>query len=202
MNASEEENIITYMAVEQPQASIQGTNQYQHKNGDVPGSGNLDKVRDILFGTQIRDYDKRFARLEERLVQECTNLREDTRRRLDSLETYIKQEVESLTDWIKNQQAERDEAVKELAQEHKDTIKSLEKKIAQLDAEATKSDRDLRQQILDQSKSLNDEIRQKYEEILAVLEREAKVLRTDKTDRSTLAALFAEIAMRLNSNSL
>lgn len=92
--------------------------------------------------------------------------------------------------------------MKELAQEHKDTIKSLEKKIAQLDAEATKSDRDLRQQILDQSKSLNDEIRQKYEEILAVLEREAKVLRTDKTDRSTLAALFAEIAMRLNSNSL
>jgi DNA repair exonuclease SbcCD ATPase subunit len=202
MNASEEENIITYMAVEQPQASMQGTNKYQHKSGDVQGSGNLDKVRDILFGTQIRDYDKRFARLEERLVQECANLREDTRRRLDSLETYIKQEVESLTDWIKNQQAERDEAVEELAQEDKDTIKSLDKKIAQLDAEATKSDRDLRQQILDQSKSLNDEIRQKYEEILAVLEREAKVLRTDKTDRSTLAALFAEIAMRLNSNSL
>lgn len=202
MNSSEKENIITYMAVEQPQASIQGTNQYQLSSGDVPGSGNLDKVRDILFGTQIRDYDKRFVRLEERLVQECANLREDTRRRLDSLETYIKQEVESLTDWIKNQQAERDEAVKELAQEHKDTIKSLEKKIAQLDAEATKSDRDLRQQILDQSKSLNDEIRQKYEEILAVLERETKVLRTDKTDRSTLAALFAEIAMRLNSNSL
>lgn len=201
MNSSEKE-IITYRAVEQPQASIQGPNNYQLPNGDVPGSGNLDKVRDILFGTQIRDYDKRFARLEERLVQECTNLREDTRRRLDSLETYIKQEVESLTDWIKNQQAERDEAVKELAQEHKDTIKSLEKKIAQLDAEATKSDRDLRQQILDQSKSLNYEIGQKYEEILAVLEREAQVLRTDKTNRFTLAAPFAEIAMRLNSNSL
>ena len=198
MNAPENEEYITYMTVEQPKTSIQGITNSQLLSGDVPGSGNLDKVRDILFGTQMRDYEKRFNRLEERLVKECANLRDETRKRLDSLEMYIQQEVESLTERLKNQQAEQDEAVKELAQEHKDTTKSLEKKIAQLDEQATKSDRDLRQQILNQSKSLDDEIRQKYEEILAVLEREAKQLRTDKTDRSTLATLFAELAMRMN----
>lgn len=199
MNAPENEEYITYMTVEQPKTSIQGLNNSQLLSGDVPGSGNLDKVRDILFGTQMRDYEKRFNRLEERLVKECANLRDETRKRLDSLEMYIKQEVESLTERLKKQQAEQDEAVKELAQEHKDTTKSLEKKIGQLDEQATKSDRDLRQQILNQSKSLDDEIRQKYEEILAVLEREAKQLRTDKTDRSTLATLFAELAMRMNT---
>lgn len=197
----EAEHNINYMMVEQPSAGIQGINKSQLPSGDFTGSGGIDKVRDILFGNQMRDYEKRFALLQERLLQETATLRDDTRKRLDSLETYLKQEVESLTDRLKNQQAEQDKAVKELAQEHKDAVKSLEDKIATVDEETSKSDRNLRQQILDQSKSLSDEIRQKYEEMLSVLEREAKTLRTDKTDRSTLAALFAELAMRLNSDS-
>ena len=32
---------------------------------DSPGTGNLEKVRDILFGNQMREVDRRFARLEE-----------------------------------------------------------------------------------------------------------------------------------------
>ena len=50
----------------------------------VPG-GNLDKVRNILFGAQSRDYERRFARLEERLAKETADLRDDMRRRFDSL---------------------------------------------------------------------------------------------------------------------
>ena len=32
-----------------------------------PDTGNVDKIRDILFGSQMRDYDRRFSTLEERL---------------------------------------------------------------------------------------------------------------------------------------
>jgi hypothetical protein len=46
---------------------------------------------------------------------------------------------------------------------------------------------------------LDDEIQQKFSEMLAVIERETKELRIDKANRSTLSALFAEIAMRLRS---
>ncbi len=134
-----------------------------------------------------------------RLVKECTNLRDDTRKRLDSLETYIHKEIESLTEGLKAEQTERDEAVKELAQNLKDTTKSLDKKIAQLDEQFNQKQRDLRQQILDQSKSLDDEMRQKYEAILSVVEREVQELRTDKTDRSTLSTLFTQLAMQLNN---
>ncbi len=76
---------------------------------------------------------------------------------------------------------------------------NLEQKIAQLDEQTARKGRDLRQQILDQSKNLNDEIRRKYEELSAMLEREAAELRNDKTDRSALAALFTEVALRLNN---
>lgn len=197
---SEEEN-ANFITIEPTRADyIQGMNRPQISGGDALGSGNLDKIRDILFGTQMREYEKQITRLEERLVKECSSLRDDTRKRLDSLETYIKQEVESLTELAKKQQNTQDQAVKEIVQENKNQINSLEQKLNQFDEQYSKSTRELRQQILNQSKSLSDEIQQKFAEILAVLERENQELRTDKANRSTLSALFAEIAMRLRND--
>ena len=62
-----------------------------------------------------------------------------------------------------------------------------------------KDGNELREQLLEQSKKLSDEIRQKHEDLLAALERESQELRFDKTDRAALAAMFTELAMRLNN---
>src|SRR3954452_3450629 len=71
------------------------------------GGENLDKVRDILFGSQMRDTDKRFARLEERVAKELSDVRDESRKRLDALETFIKREVQSLLDRIKKEESQR-----------------------------------------------------------------------------------------------
>ncbi|MGA9594256.1 MAG: hypothetical protein WBS18_14245, partial [Candidatus Acidiferrales bacterium] len=42
---------------------------------------NVDKIRDILFGSQMRDYEKRFARLEESVTKALDTLRDDTTKR-------------------------------------------------------------------------------------------------------------------------
>jgi len=78
---------------------------------------NLEKVRDILFGSQMRDHDRRFVRIEERLNQDMTELRDETRKRLDSLEAYIKREVQSVLDRVKAEQVQRGEAIKQVGQE-------------------------------------------------------------------------------------
>ena len=41
-------------------------------DGDETG-GNIEKVRDILFGSQMRDTDRRFSRLEDRLAQDTAD---------------------------------------------------------------------------------------------------------------------------------
>ena len=167
---------------------------------DLAGTGNIDKIRDILFGVQMRDYEKRFTRLEERLIKESNNLRDDTKKRFEAMEHYIKNEFESLTERLTAEQNARNENAESLAQGIKDATRAFEKRAAQMDEQTARSQRELRQQILDQSKSLNDEIRQKYEELTTLLQREAEELRADKTDRSALAALFTEVAMRLNND--
>ena len=50
------------------------------------GAGNVDKIRDILFGSQIKNYETRFHRLEETLARESADLKETMRRRFESLE--------------------------------------------------------------------------------------------------------------------
>ena len=199
MNNPEDEH-ITYIAVEPSKSGLmQGINKSQISAADLAGGGNLDKVRDILFGGQMRDYEKRFNRLEDRLIKECSSIRDDIKKRLDSLEMYVKQEVESLNESLTTEQSQRDDATKEVTQELRDSTKSLEKKIGQLDEQSNQRQRELRQQILEQSKSLDDDMRQKYESILSVIDREVQELRTDKTDRSTLAALLTQVAMQLNN---
>ncbi len=171
----------------------------EYSNPEIHENNSLHKVRDILVGSQMRELDKKFSRLEERLVKECTDLRDETRKRLDSLENYIKEEADSLSARAKNEQVKRDEAVKAINEEQRKLAESLEKKMADIDEEASKTQRELRSSILNQSQTLQDDIRQKYEEIVGLLERETYELRNEKTDRSQLAALFSELALRLNS---
>lgn len=151
------------------------------------GAGNVEKIRDILFGPQMRDYEHRFARLEETLLKESADLRESTRKRFDALEGYIRKEFEALESRLK---AERDE--------RGGSYDALARRIGELDDQACAAHRDLRGAILQQSKDLGEEIERRHQEISATLEKRFQELRKDKTDRAALAALFSEVALRLN----
>ena len=56
----------------------------------------LDKVREILFGAQVKDADKRFKRIEDRMSKEVSSVQDDLRRRMDSLQAFVEGELESL----------------------------------------------------------------------------------------------------------
>jgi len=192
MNAPEELNVIPL--------PVNDSKYSQTASQDSAGGiGNLDKVRDILFGAQMRDYDRRFSRLEERLLKEVSDAREDARRRFDQLENFFKQEFAALGERLRSENSQRAQATEDITRELRDTSKTLKEKINQLDEQSAQANRELRQQLLDQSKNLSDEIRQKYEELAAALTREARELRSDKADRVALSNLFTELAMRLNN---
>ena len=159
--------------------------------------GNIDKIRDIIFGNQMRDYEKRFGRLEDRLLKESSELRDELKRRFEQLEAYTRTEFEAIAEQLKNEQGERSTAEQALTQELRDLGRATDRRAVQLDEQAVKNARDLRQQLLDQAKQLSEELRLKADHLAATLDREADELRKDKTDRAALAALFTEMAMRL-----
>jgi hypothetical protein len=164
------------------------------------GAANLDKVRDLLFGGQMRDYDRRFALLEERLLKETGDLREDVKKRLASIEQLLTREIDALSDRVRSEQDERATGAKDLARQLDDTARTFERKTSQLDDQMARGLREIRQQLHEQQQHLADDLKRQADEILARLAREAQQLQSDKTDRAALAALLTEMAMRLTDD--
>src|SRR5580658_3180302 len=129
-----------------------------NSSGKENEGANVDKIRDILFGTQMRDYEKRFVRLEETVMKQMETLREDMTKRLDTLSNYIKEETDSLGQRIKAEKSERSEGLKELTREMKDGTKIVEKKLSQLEDQMSDGHAELRAKLLEHSKSVSAEI--------------------------------------------
>ena len=168
--------------------------------GVEPDIGNIDKIREILFGGHMRDYDRRFSRVEEQLVKDSLELREDTRKRFEALEAFVKAEFAALTDRLQAEQRTRDDAVSGLWRGVHESSQALSAKLGEAQEQTARAHTELRQQILSQSKELNDEMRRKQDEVTALIQREVADLNHGKTDRSSLATLLTEMAMRLNND--
>ena len=162
------------------------------------GGGNLEKIRDILFGTQMRGYEARFAALEEALAKETAEIRETSRRRFEQLESYIKKELELLQTRWKAERDERSDAAVQHSRELRELGESLSRRVRDLDERGTAVERDLRSQLLQQAKDLSEDIQARHEAVGTLLEKRFQELRQGKTDRAALASLFNEVALRLN----
>ena len=168
--------------------------------GVQPDMGNIDKIREILFGGNMREYDRRFSRVEEQLVKDSLELREDTRKRFEALEAFVKAELAALTDRLQAEQRTRDDAVSGLWRGVQESSQALSGKLGEAQEQTARAHSELRQQILSQSKDLNEEMRRRQDDVLALIQREVADLNHGKTDRSSLATLLTEMAMQLNND--
>ena len=108
----------------------------------------LDKVRDILFGSQMRAVESRLQGIEERLRREHEVLRADFDRQVESLDAFIRSEVQILTERLAAERTKRTEELKSLAAEIKEAIRALEKRHVKLEEAANLADAALRDQLL------------------------------------------------------
>jgi hypothetical protein len=169
----------------------------QQESSADSGSGNIDKIRDILFGSNMRDYEQRFARLEEALKKESSDLRETTRHHLEALEAFVHKELSALDARLNAEREERSDSHSRLANELSTTSSAIFKKIGEVENHEAQAMREVRSDLLQQSKELTDAIRNKGEELVALLDRRVHELQLAKTDRAALAGLFNEVALRL-----
>ncbi|NJL59636.1 MAG: hypothetical protein HC887_08315 [Desulfobacteraceae bacterium] len=169
-------------------------------NGAKDGAGNIDKIRDLIFGNQMTDYEKRFSRLEERMFKEMTDSKSESKKNIESLEKYVSKEIEMLKDRLVQEQNARNDTFKELSRQMKDINRSFEKKLDNLSEQFNENATDLRQQISDLSQSLKNEIYRRYEEMSYTIEQTAQELKAGKVDRSALSDMLSEMAIRISSD--
>ncbi len=162
------------------------------------GVENVDRIRDILFGSQMREYERRIDELEKRLCVDDERLRQDLEQRIDKLETFFRQEMERLADRQKLERKERIEALSVSLGKVSSLEQHLSERLESLDDLAGQERLALRNELLEQSKQLSDAIHSRTEDLRVAMDQETRRLQADKTGRDELSRLMGELAMRLS----
>ena len=80
---------------------------------------NIDKIRDILFGSQTRQFEKKLMVMEDKIDKEIASLRSQTKITLDTLEQFFRKELQSLSDQLTREKSEHAESVGASSQRRK-----------------------------------------------------------------------------------
>jgi uncharacterized protein YpuA (DUF1002 family) len=168
-------------------------------NGQSEVSG-VDKMRELLFGNQMQDYDKRFSVMEDRFALRLRDMESESSRSLTNLEATIKKQLESVAGQFREEKDLRADADKGLERSLTDHTQSLEKRVAQLSDQLARQERDFTDRLGHEVQGLREEIRRRQDDTRANMERMFAELSNVKTDRNLLAGLFVEIAKCLNQD--
>jgi hypothetical protein len=164
----------------------------------IQQGGNIEQIRDILFGKSMNELEVRLEEFEKSLGHEVQVLRDDTKKMFNTLEMYVKEELNSLRSELKTEAEERDEADEKIIGE-KD---KLAKKLSAFEKDTNRTNSEIRSQILDLNKKFTDELSDNRKEILDNIRKTSTDLQIQKTDRSKLASLLTEMAIRLSDDGL
>lgn len=162
--------------------------------------GNVDKIRDILFGSQMRDFEQRLEVTEKRLVEAIERTAKDMERRIDRLDKYARREVDKLSEQIKEERKTRVAEGKSSAGELSGLAEQVESWFAEVDEQLANESRELRNALHDQGEELTAQIREARGQLQDSLQKETSELKDDKLAREDMAALLTEVAMRLNKD--
>ncbi len=157
----------------------------------------IDKVRDILFGSQMAGVEKRFAQLEKRLDAQMAALGEQTAKHLKEIEALIQKHNEALTGRLDSEQSQRSQGAEALSQEIADAKDVISKTI---EAQTKQHDQEIKavnRQVKELSNELSDEMHIQQVEAAKNLEAAVDKLDEDKLARKVLSQLLAEMAERL-----
>ncbi|MEZ4735723.1 MAG: hypothetical protein R3E79_52200 [Caldilineaceae bacterium] len=152
----------------------------------VTDSGDkVERIRDLLFGTHMRDYTQRFDAISRdllRLTQEATRINETIQEQENKFTRLVRQEVDRLAGQLQDQDKRAQQQLQQLDQRLTQQIKELDQKHTQhakeLSRTLARTERNLREELHDLSQRLN----------------------TMKVDRPTLGDLLIGIGQNLKSN--
>lgn len=161
---------------------------------------NVDQIRDILFGGQMRDYERRFQEFGQRLEAEMTRLRESQDKRHAQLDKRLDEQFEKLSRQVRQEIGDRTQAVDDLESRIQQSARTARGEINSsfegLSSELSRTDERLREAIAELNAALSD----RANEANASLVRASSELRTEKVGREDLSALFTELSLRLKGD--
>ena len=158
---------------------------------------NVDQIRDILFGGQMRDYERRFQELHQRLEAELARMREAHEKRLAQIDKRVDDQLDKIGKLLRQEVQDRNRSVDDLESRLQQAARTARGEVAaSLDAhekELAATDERLRTAVADVLKATHA----RAGDVEGSVVRIAAELRDEKVGREDLAAILAELALRI-----
>jgi len=167
---------------------------------DAGAERNVEQIRDILFGGQMRDYERRFQEFGERLEAEMARLRETQDKRLAQIDKRLDEQLDKLSRQLRQEIADRGQAIDDLESRVQQATRSARTETSgvldTLGQEIAATDERLREAIAELTSLVNA----RASEAGSAVSRASAELRADKIGREDMASLLTELALRLKGD--
>lgn len=162
--------------------------------------GNIDQIRDILFGSQLRDYNTRLDRVETTV----SVLQQEIRDRTDELKQSMFKEIQAVVDTldkkIKSMSLKDHEEKVEIRQQLDRLSKRLSANVTTLDETIDKQTSALRDDLTSSRDKLQGDILDLRNQIFDELDKRITALTQSKVARDDMAEILFEVGLRLKGS--
>ncbi|MFZ1567989.1 MAG: hypothetical protein WAT29_04140 [Thiolinea sp.] len=156
---------------------------------DAVPDKNLDMIRTILFGEQIRDLDRKHASLERFVRVSINTLAEDKQKKLDNLQHELSLINDLLSEEAKTRQDDV-QHVRQRLEQHKRMLDELAKRGSSMHAE-------LNERMTHEVAKLDQQMDAWRKDLIVQLNDTAEQLRHEKADRKAVAGILNRMAKQL-----
>ncbi|MDZ8263179.1 MAG: hypothetical protein RMY63_33025 [Nostoc sp. ChiQUE01b] len=159
--------------------------------------GNIDQIRDIILGTQLREYENRFSKLES----DISLLQQQTRLHVEQLKSNFSAELkvgfESLDKKLKSLNMATQEETLDLRQQVDRLNKKFSSSVQSLDETLDSQTTSIRNEIFQNKVQLQDDVTALRDLILEEIDRRFSQLTDTKVSKDDMAETLFALGMRL-----
>jgi hypothetical protein len=164
--------------------------------------GNIDLIRDIIFGPKLQEYDHRIDKLESNL----SLLEKETHDRIDQVKTdcltelrssvdALEQKIKSLSLTFQKDNADMRQLIDRTYQNFSGSLESIDKTLV---SQTTS----IRKELSETREKLQDDTRNLKSQIFDELEKRFSLLTNAKVSRNDMADILFELGLRLKGTDL
>lgn len=159
--------------------------------------GNIDQIRDIIFGSQLRDFDTRFDKIESDLSMLQQEIEDRTEQVKTVLSTEMRSGIDALEKKFKNLNLNTQEEVADIRQQIDRVNRKFSSSMETLDDALDKQTNSIRDELSQTRERLQEDVRSLKNQVFEELTRRFSVLRDEKVARDDMAEILFELGMRL-----
>lgn len=156
----------------------------------------ISKIRDILFGNNISEIDKRFHEQDALFRQQIEKTVDEFQEKVTHIQEHFQKEINALNKQLKTER----EKNKRIQDQLFGKIDEIWTDITEFKEETDENNREIRKTQLEQFNQLNSKQDKTEKALKDTLEKNTRQLTEAKVDRKALALMFSELALNLNND--